>query len=507
MNMKIVTAGVAAAIVGYSSAASAAAESFDFGSKVEELARDASMELFGIRAPLGKSTSTSLTGAQIDADPTSVLNVAPGLRASVVSNAANLGANIDMMALWPNDRAPTHIIACNEQGSAQVGVQRVNLRTGVAEDIISSGLTSCDPVEITAWGTIVVGEENGSNGRAFEILDPLATTGVTVTGAGATTTTSDPAHVRYLAALGQLSFEGISVLPNGVVLYQDENRPGASDAGGGYFKFVPDNLWSGGAAIANLGNSPLAGGRVFGLRIGRNSGNSDVGLGNHTGRGVWVEVVNGQIIGSTTINRINLRAAATAMKLSVGYRPEDQDIDKGALANGKIRVCGTNTGQDIPATTSNGDNNYGETFCITDGTLAESAVISTGSQTLGGVTYTVNNGAGTSVPEYQTLVHHYPDFAMPDNVAYQPGRGNWIINEDGEGALFTPPRNNDIFACTDDGDDADVLADACVKVMSLNDLTAETTGGVFDASGTAYYFSVQHNATGHGLILKVTGWR
>jgi hypothetical protein len=43
--------------------------------------------------------------------------------------------------------------------------------------------------------------------------------------------------------------------------------------------------------------------------------------------------------------------------------------------------------------------------------------------------------------------------------------------------------------------------------MSLNDLTAESTGGLFDASGKTYYVSVQHNITGHGVILKVTGWR
>jgi hypothetical protein len=43
--------------------------------------------------------------------------------------------------------------------------------------------------------------------------------------------------------------------------------------------------------------------------------------------------------------------------------------------------------------------------------------------------------------------------------------------------------------------------------MSLNDLNAESTGGFFDASGKAYYVSVQHNVTGHGVILKVTGWK
>ena len=152
-----------------------------------------------------------------------------------------------------------------------------DLSTGAAENIIASGLTSCDPVEITPWGTIVVGEENGANGRVFEILDPLNTTGVTVTGTGAATVVSDTAHVQFVGALGQLSFEGISVLPNGVVYYQDENRPSASSAGGGYFKFIPTNLWAGGAPITNLANSPLASGAIYGLQLGRNSDSTDFG--------------------------------------------------------------------------------------------------------------------------------------------------------------------------------------------------------------------------------------
>lgn len=32
-------------------------------------------------------------------------------------------------------------------------------------------------------------------------------------------------------------------------------------------------------------------------------------------------------------------------------------------------------------------------------------------------------------------------------------------------------------------------------------------GGIFDASGTRFFVSVQHNVTGHGVVLEVTGWR
>jgi hypothetical protein len=46
-----------------------------------------------------------------------------------------------------------------------------------------------------------------------------------------------------------------------------------------------------------------------------------------------------------------------------------------------------------------------------------------------------------------------------------------------------------------------------VRIGTLNDLHAEWTGGFFDQTGTHFYVSVQHNVTGHGVILDITGWR
>lgn len=94
---------------------------------------------------------------------------------------------------------------------------------------------------------------------------------------------------------------------------------------------------------------------------------------------------------------------------------------------------------------------------------------------------------------------------MPDNIAYQPGRGNWIIHEDGDGPDVG--RNNDLWSCLDDGDDDETLSDGCLRVATLNDLNAEWTGGIFDATGTRFFVSIQHNVTGHGVILEFTGWR
>ena len=94
---------------------------------------------------------------------------------------------------------------------------------------------------------------------------------------------------------------------------------------------------------------------------------------------------------------------------------------------------------------------------------------------------------------------------MPDNIAYQPNRGNWIVHEDGDGPEVG--RNNDLWSCLDDGVDHNVTSDGCLRIGTLNDLNAEWTGGFFDASGTHFYVSIQHNVTGHGVVLDVTGWR
>jgi hypothetical protein len=512
MKQLLSTAAIAAAIV---TAAPAWAHdddhggfgrSRDFGETVEALARAEAIKLFGVLAPLRDSSSLSLSAAEVNANPSRILTVAQGLKVRTVSAAANLGAITDQMVLWPDSKNPTHLIVCNESNTATVAVQRVNLKTGVAEDIIKSGISTCDPVRKTPWGTILVGEEAGGGGRLFEILDPLHTTAVAVTGSGAATVSSDTAHVVFRPAVGTLSWEGLALFPNGVLYMTDESRPGLGNPGGGVFKFIPTTLWKGGAPITSPAASPLAAGRIFGFRAGRNSGSTDFGQGNEFGRGNWIEVTNRADVGSTPIN---LRNAGGLLRMTSYYRPEDASVDLKQLALGNVRFCGTNTGQDVPETEANGDNHWGEVYCFRDGTVEQAGSIVEATQSitsgpLSGTVYTLNTA---SVPEYQPLVFGNRDFAMMDNVAYQPGRGNWVFNEDGEGPTYPAPRNNDIWSCMDDGDDANTLSDACVKIGTLNDLTAESTGGVFDSEGKRYYVSIQHNITGHGIILEVSGWR
>jgi len=453
-----------------------AAGGFDFGKFRDQQLKAGSLFLFGVLKPLAASSSESVDQDTAEADPTSLATVAKGLQVRVATAASDAGTNLDMIALWPDDLHPTHLIACNEVGDPTLpGVQRVRLSDGSVQTILR-GTVDCDPVRRTAWGTILVGEENGTSGQVIEIIHPLDTTDVVFDRVAGTATGGTGAdNVISRRALGRLSFEGLALYPNGVMYYGDENRPATGTGGGAYFKFIPTTPWMGGN-ITSLSQSPLVSGTIFGLRLGKRSGGTDYGQGTNTGLGVWVPIPPAldPVVGQ------NLRAQAAALKLTGYYRPEDLEVDPVALAAGRVRFCGNNTGNEDE------DHQWGEAICATDGTLAEAT-------------------ANTATPALQYFVVGTSELAMMDNMAFQPGHGNWILHEDGAGPDVG--RNNDLWACLEDGQDDDSLSDGCVRVATLNDLTAEWTGGVFDATGQNLYVSVQHNISGHGVILRITGWR
>jgi len=453
----------------------------DFGVDRDNLLRGRSVQLFGVQGPIPASSTSSVTAAQANADPTSLATFAQSLSARVVTSGVAAPV-IDMLALWPNDQNPEWLIACNEQVEADPGLQRINIATGAVQTIVS-GTIFCDAAKRTPWGTIVFTEENGggtSGGRVYELIDPLNTTNVILdrtTGTFSGGTGASNFAVR--PALGRLSFEGVGIYPNGVVYYGDEDRPLNGAGGGAYFKFVPSTPRDPGAGpITSLSESPLVSGSVFGLRLGKRSGNTDYGQGTNTGLGTWIATTGG--------SDQDLRAQTAALKLTGYYRPEDLQIDLGALAAGEVRFCGDNTGNEAT------DHNWGESICITDGTLAQAAT-------------------SAATPEVQFFVIGSSDLAMPDNIAYQPGRGNWILHEDGD--IGATQKNNDLWDCLPDGADMDGVSDGCIRIGTLNDLTAnagegaEWTGGIFDATGTRFFVSVQHNVSGHGVVLEVTGWR
>jgi len=444
----------------------------DWGLEQQTQLGNKSQPLFGVGQPLTASSAASITQAQALADPTRLVTLAKGLEASVVAAGPDdgVGPNADQMVLWPPSN-PTHIILVNEEGSSEPGLQKVDLATGEATTILT-GIDDNDPVRVTPWGTIVFGEE-ASDGAMYEIIDPLdpSLEGTTLNRATQVFTPSTT-KIKRIDGLGFNAFEGLAIMPNGVTYYGNELAAEAGAPAGAYYKFVPTTPRTPGSpAITNLSQSPYASGKVYAFRAGTNSNN---GQGFQYGTGSWQELVgaNGQL----------LKPLAVAAKATGYYRPEDVSIDEAALAAGNVRFCGNDTGRDSARY-------WGETICFTDGTVAASA-------------------SGSTTPQVQLLVQGSQAINMPDNIAYQPGRGNWIVHEDGStGAQPTGVGpNNDLWDCLDDGADIDTLSDGCVRIASINDTTAEWTGGFFDASGKNFYVSIQHNISGYGTILKITGW-
>ena len=471
-RLLIITVAAAAAVALTAVTAMAA---FDWGVFRDNQLSAHSNFLFGVGKPLDASSTAQLTPTQAQANPLALATLASGLKARVVTTQ---GPPIDdQISLWPDDLHPTYLIACNEGDPTDPGLVRINLATGAVATIVT-GTESCDPTRRTPWGTIVFGEEDGSGpsgGRLYELIHPLQTTGVTLdrsTGTFSGGVGADNLVTR--TALGQASFEGIGILPDGTTyLDPDDDDFGPHDGGPGdaYFKFVPDQRFTGTHWITDLSQSPYVSGKVFGMRVGLDT---NYGQGREFGFGQWVPLAGG--------DNPDLENQGLAAGLTGYYRPEDMDLDPNALHKGLVRLCSPDTGDEE-------NHLYGQVICITDGTVAEAE-------------------ANTATPEVQPfeIGGTSEGINMPDNIDIQPWRGNVVLNEDAETG-FEGPHNNDIWDCLPDGADQDLLTDGCVRVATLNDLTAEWTGGIFDATGTRYFVSIQHNISGQATILEIDGWK
>jgi hypothetical protein len=478
-RLRAAAGAFAATIAGGAGAALAA----DFGEFVENALRAQSLPLFGVNEPLAESAPATAgayrTPAQTAADQVAL---ADGLSARYLTrNAANA---TDMIAFWPSDENPTHLITCIEGGRSKIAsnqadypdtdadadadpgdklnpsVQRISLTTGDVATILR-GMTACDGIHTTPWGTILATEET-TTGGAYEIIQPLTTTNVTVVSRGAQGQPASffgahAANVVKRTALPAMSWEGLAVLPSGVVIAGDELRPGSSynDAngnpagganadGGAIFKFVPTVPHAGGP-IASLAQSPLVAGSVYALQVSCTTG-TQYGQGCEIGNAAWVPV-----------SAANARADANAAGATGYYRPEDLHDDPMYEGPG-VRFCWTNTGNE-------GAKNYAEVICGIDSDPM-----------------TANAGQRTVV--VNRFVEGDTDFNSFDNLAFQPNTGNLYVIED--------HGNGDIFACLPDGADRDIKTDGCVKILSVKDSSAEPTGFIFDASGTVAYVSIQH---------------
>jgi len=473
----------------------------DFGTFVESQLRAHSEQLFGIKQPLAQSALGPYDGP----DNLQAIQVAPGLKVSLVSSSVASAA--DQIALWPDDENPRFLFVCDEE-TTDPAVQRVDLTQPPSTNAttIVRGLSSCDPVRRTAWGTIIVAEEAGATGGFYELIDPAhITTAITVMNR-ATGQTSDPTHLVKRQAVGSLSFESFAIRPDGTMLYGDELAPTGGNAGGAIYKFVPAVPFQGNGPIAVPAQSPLAAGSVYGLRVAA-QGSGNWGQGAETGNGAWVAV---NLAGANVVDgagNIILRNAQLLQRFTGYYRPEDMDIDPIAEKNGVFRACWANTGR-MSHTDSSIVENSGvktEIMCLVENPPSAAAP---------------NPVTGT-IPTVDRFVAGSEERGMFDNVAFQPHTGNLVVLEDNSVTSvksLNPPvtelRGNDLWICLPDGGDDDLLSDGCVRFASIRDTSAEPTGFIFDGSGESAYLNIQHRAvndalgaTNHGALIKISGFK
>lgn len=442
----------------------------DFGEKVERQLQNQSMQLFGIKKPLLNAATEADYIAREDADADQRILLAKGLKAKYISRKVGLSG--DMMAFWPNENNYSHMIVCIEQGRATGGLnaslQSVDIKTGEVRNILY-GMSRCDGIRTTQWGTILATEEAG-DGRAYEIIDPLTTEGHWVADRAlgdirdAINSPTASTKIVQRQALPTMAWEGLTVLANGVVIGGDELRPGSySDAnasqdtdGGAIFKFVPAVPFNPAiqSSIQDLSESPLAAGHTYAMQVSCVSNKQQTGQGCEIGNAAWVGV-----------DPLNARVEADQNNATGYYRPEDLHSDPMYTGEG-VRFCWTNTGNE-------GASNFGEVVCgiDSDPMLADSDIRS-------------------------VVVNRFFEgdsrFNSVDNLAFQPGTGNLYVIED--------HKYGEVFACLPDGEDRDIKTDGCIGVLSVVDPSAEPTGFMFDASGRRAFVIIQHGEQPDALL-------
>lgn len=435
----------------------------DCGERADELPRARSLSSFGIVEPLAASASGTVPRAR-GQTASDLVALAPGLRASIVTRSA--ADATDMIVLWPDRAAPTHLITCVEtdrerlrDGRWNPGVQRIELATGHVETILR-GTDNCDGIRGTPWGTILATEE-ASDGSAYELIDPLTTTNHVIQdrAVGLVTETdgvTPSTRVAKRPALPTIAWEGLTITPQGVVYAGDELSPGDEGPdtdGGSIYKLIPSVPFTGSPApIQDLAGSPLVSGSVHALQVSCSSTAQQLGQGCEVGNAAWVSV-----------RAATARADARAAGATGYYRPEDMHRDPAYIAPpgfpDALRFCWNDPGEESAK-------HFGEMVCAED---LEPLVASPERRTV-----TVSR-----------FVEGDPDFNTFDNLAFQPRSGIPYVVEDHE--------NGDIFACLPDGEDRDIETDGCIRVLSVADRSAEPTGFVFDASGQRAYLSIQHS--------------
>ncbi|MFQ5740405.1 MAG: alkaline phosphatase PhoX [Acidobacteriota bacterium] len=483
-----------------------------FGSLVEELLEQLSEVLFGFRRPLPNPANAgdAVPREMATANDRQLLAGEGELQAEFV--ARNVAVRGDMIALWPNENDYTHLIICIEQsrrGMTPAGneglnpaVQRVDVATRQVATILH-GMSRCDGVRTTPWGTVLAAEEV-DDGRVYEIIDPTGTNGHwvadRVSGDIRDGIDSPRASTQVIQrrALPTISWEGFTVLESGVVFGVDELTPGSDGLpdsdGGALFKFLPDRRRNESGPLSDLSDSPLVSGKSFAMTISCRESTSSTfpqyGQGCEVGQGAWVKV-----------NAPTARSDADAAGATGHFKPED--LHRDPLYEGEgVRLCWTDSGRASAG-------HFAEVMCAID---ADPDAADERVDPRTGLVY-LAAGDEFAVVTANRFVEGDGRFNSYDNLAFQPVTGNVYVAED---AQF-----GEVFACLPDGDDRDTRSDGCVALLSITDPDAEPTGFIFDATGATAFYIVQHGEQSEALkdfvsnpvdgetddLIKITGFR
>jgi len=459
----------------------------DFGMDVDHTLRSRSDSLFGVGVSLDHPAGRSTTHYRRPGQPaTRQLLLASGLRVEYLTR--NAADQTDMMAFWPNDSNPTHLISCVElkrstnefTGQLNPSVQRIDLRSGQVVTLVR-GLSRCDGIRRTPWHTILVGEEV-IDGAAWEILDPLLMTEIIVHDR-IDNMVSDPEQIAKRPALGIKAWEGLAIYPNGVVVSVDEARPGA------IYRFVPERHWQG-QQLLSLDQSPLASGALYAMRVdcvgttrhGDTVGNTGCQIGN----GRWLAV-----------DADTARSSARDNGATAVFRPEDLHLDPTYKGPG-IRFCWANTGNP-------GTRHYSEVMCAIDHQPdARRQTTDPHSKQ----TWLVTDKNQYAEMTVNRFVQGNPVFHSFDNLAFQQNTDNLYVIED--------RANGNVLACLPDGSDRDLYSDGCIHIASAIDSSGKPTGFLFTADGATAYLALQHSNDKHmplvdgyrsDDILRITGFK
>jgi secreted PhoX family phosphatase len=442
-------------------ALSTAAGAEDFGKSLEAQLVEKSKFLFGIEAPLAESAPKSAeegfrTG---DTDAGLLVTLAAGLKAEIVTR--NIANHADMIAFYPQQN-PTHMIVCIEGdreelegGKLNPGVQRVSMADGKVETIVR-GTYSCDGIRTTPWNTILFTEE-ADDGGAYEILNPLVASEISITDRAKGEIT-DTVQVRKHPALPMMAWEGLTILPSGVVYAGDELRPGTTypnTDGGAMFKFIPAKPMSA-TSVASLDESPFNAGNLFAMQVTCQP-TAQFGQGCEVGDARWLPV-----------NAATARITADIAGATGYYRPEDLHQDVTFKGEG-VKFCWANTGNAKIG-------NYGEVLCAID--------------------KAPDDAGGKMNTRVSRFIVGNKDMLQPDNLEINPKTGLYYVIEDNP--------NGDIWSCLPDGADTDEMTDGCVRILSVADTSAEPTGFIFAPDGKSAYLNIQHS--NDKAMAKVDGY-